>query len=395
MCLLQCATLYFYEHRHSVANPLIKKVYLKKHLIVLIIFHGLVSTLKAQPDSLRLKIGQMLMIGLPGNVIDSNSRFYRDVRQGYVGGITMYERHLTQTNSAENLKHLIGAYQAASPVPLFVSITQEGGVVNRLKEKYGFPRMPSAAYFGKLDNTDSTKWYADNTAFTLSRLGININFAPVVDVYRTDNPVLGSRERTYSSQPDKIVKHAAQVIHSHNYFHVLTTLKHFPGHGSSATDTHLELTDVTATWTAAELAPYRALMQQGLVHSVMTAHIVNRKLDEAGLPATLSKKMISGLLRNQLGFRGLVFSDDMHMKAIAAEYELKEAITLAINAGVDVLLFSGNTEDLKSPAELVALIEQLVHSNKISLLRINESYRRIVHFKAQFARPFSPSATKF
>ncbi|MEJ7830975.1 MAG: glycoside hydrolase family 3 N-terminal domain-containing protein, partial [Segetibacter sp.] len=244
-------------------------------------------------DSTVLKIGQMIMFGFSGSSVDTASIFYKDIKEGKTGGISIYEANLSQTNTAENLRTLINTLQEASPIVLFTAITQEGGLVNRLKTKYGFPSMPSAEYLGKLDNLDSTKYYADNTAFTLSRLGINVNFAPVVDVYMPTNPVLGSRKRTYAANADVIIKHAKQVILSHNYFNVNTALKHFPGHGSSTTDTHLELTDVSKTWNADELKPYRRLIKQGLVRSVMTAHIVNENLDKGKDPATLSKKIIT------------------------------------------------------------------------------------------------------
>lgn len=246
------------------------ELYLLNHLFMRLYPLWLCTLITANPftafsqqnDSLEIKIGQMLMMGLPNNTQDTNSAFYKDVKSGKIGGITLYERHLTPTNAQENLQSLIAFYQEASPIPLFVSITQEGGVVNRLKPKYGFLPMPSAAYLGKMNNLDSTKFYADNIAFTLSRLGITINFAPVVDVYLASNPVLGSRERTYSSNPDVITKHAEQTILSHNYFNVITVLKHFPGHGSSTKDTHLELTDVSKSWKRNELKPYSTLIKK-------------------------------------------------------------------------------------------------------------------------------------
>jgi len=338
-----------------------------------------------QPDSTILKIGQMIMFGFSGSSIDTSSKFYKDITQGKTGGISIYEANLSQTNTAENLRTFINTLQAASPIVLFTAITQEGGVVNRLKTKYGFPSMPAAEYLGKLDNLDSTKHYADNTAFTLSRLGINVNFAPVVDIYMPTNPVLGSRERTYAANTDVIIKHARQFILSHNYFKVNTALKHFPGHGSSTTDTHLELTDVSKTWNAGELNPYRRLIKQGLVKSIMTAHIVNEKLDKEKDPATLSKKIITDLLRKEMGFNGVVFSDDMNMKAISAEYGLKEAIEKTINAGVDVLLFSGKREGVasKDAADIVNIILELIKEGKISKGRINESYNRIIKMKLE------------
>jgi beta-N-acetylhexosaminidase len=342
----------------------------------------ILTSLSSSAQTLESRIGQMLLIGLPDNKMDSTSAFYKDLKAGRIGGFIVYERTLTPANSADNLKALIDFYQSAAPTPLFIAITQEGGLVNRLKPKYGFPPMPSAQYLGALNNPDSTKWYADNTAFTLSRLGINLNFAPVVDVYSATNPVLGSRERTFSKNADTIVLHARQVIASHRYFGVGTALKHFPGHGSSSKDSHLELTDVSTSWSAYELEPYKKLLKQKMVDAIMTAHIVNTQLDESKLPATLSKKMIEGLLRKQMKFKGLVVSDDMQMKAIAAEYSMKEAITLAINAGVDVLLFSGFNEEIKSADEIVKLIVKLVEEKRIPESRINEAYGRIMKMKS-------------
>jgi len=338
-----------------------------------------------QQDSIVYKIGQMIMLGLPGSSPDTASAFYKDIKNGKVGGISIYEAHLTATNTAENLSAMINAYQAAAPIPLFTAITQEGGIVNRLKTKYGFPPMPSAEYLGKLDNIDSTKYYADNIAFTLSRLGINVNFAPVVDVYMPTNPVLGVRERTFSKDPDKIISHAIRVILSHNYFKVNTVLKHFPGHGSSTEDSHLGVTDVSKTWKKEELQPYRTLIKKGLVRAVMTAHIVNENLDGDKLLATLSKKIITDLLRKKLKFNGVVFSDDMQMKAISNEYGLKEFIERAINAGVDVLLFSGNINN-KEPvtaSDIVDIILQLLKEGKITKQQIDTSYKRIIKMKRE------------
>ncbi len=336
-----------------------------------------------QQDSLVIKIGQMIMVGLPSNSVDTNSLFYKDIKDGKVGGISIYEQHLTPTNTAENLLAMINAYQKVSPIPLFTAITQEGGLVNRLKTKYGFPPMPSAAYLGKIDNIDTTKFYTDRIAFTLSQLGINVNFAPVVDVYMSTNPVLGSRERTFSNDPHKIIKHATQFILSHNNFKVNTVVKHFPGHGSSTEDSHLGLTDVSKTWKGRELEPYRVLIKRGLVKAVMTAHIVNEKLDKNKYPATLSKRIITHLLRKKLGFDGVVFSDDMQMKAISSQYELKESIELSINAGVDVLLFSGNINGKTSntASEIVNIILELLKQGKITKQQIDASYNRIIKMK--------------
>ena len=336
-------------------------------------------------DSTIYKIGQMIMIGFSGTSADTASDFYKDIKDGKVGGITFYESNLTPANTAENLREVINSFQAASPIVLFTAITQEGGLVNRLKTKYGFPPMPSAEYLGKLDNLDSTKYYADNIAFTLSRLGFNLNFAPVVDIFMATNPVLGSRERTFSDNTDVIIKHTRQIILSHNYFKINTALKHFPGHGSSTTDSHLGLTDVIKTWSARELEPYRKLIKEGLVKAIMTAHIVNENLDSDKNPATLSKKMITDLLRKDLGFNGVVFSDDMNMKAISAEYGLKESIERSVNAGIDVLLFSGRIPGVmpNGASDIVNIFLELLKEGKVTKERINESYVRIIKMKTE------------
>lgn len=327
----------------------------------------------------------MIMIGFSGIAVDTAGNLYKDIKDGKVGGISIYEANLTQTNTADNLKAVINTFQAAAPIVLFTAITQEGGLVNRLKTKYGFPPMPSAEYLGKLNNHDSTKYYADITASTLSGLGINLNFAPVVDIFMATNPVLGSRERTYAANTRIIIKNAKQFILSHNNFKVNTALKHFPGHGSSTTDTHLGITDVSKTWKKRELNPYHTLMKMGLVKAIMTAHIINNNLDRDKLPATLSKKIITNLLRKKMGFNGVIFSDDMNMKAISAEYKLKESIGMAINAGVDVLLFSGRINGVtpNGATDIVNIILELLKEGKVSKERIYQSYERIIKMKLE------------
>ena len=352
-----------------------------RQLILVLLFP---SYLFAQNSvSLENKIGQMIMMGLPGSSVDTTGSFYMDVKAGKIGGILIYEKHLTPSNTFDNLRNVITAYQGVSSTPLFVSIDQEGGLVNRLKTKYGFPPMPSAFYLGKLDNLDTTKFYADNIGYTLSRLGINLNYAPVLDIYVPTNPVLGSRERCFSEDPNIIVKHAQQTILSHNYFKVNTVVKHFPGHGSSTADSHLGVTDVSKTWKSEELIPYRRLIRRGLVEAVMTAHIVNAQLDKDSTPATLSSKIINGLLRKDLKFKGVVFSDDMQMKAISAEYGLEESIQMAINAGVDVLMFSNNIGGVNATTatDVVNIILDLLRQGKITEKQINASYERIIKMK--------------
>jgi beta-N-acetylhexosaminidase len=343
------------------------------------------QTRSVSNDSLDYKIGQMIMMGFEGNQLNASSLILQDIKQGKVGGIIIFEKNINPTDSYKNLQKLISDLQSASSTLLFTSIDQEGGLVNRLKTKYSFPETRSATYLGNLNNLDSTKFYADNTAYILSRLGFNVNFAPVVDITVKTNPVLGALDRTYAADPEIITRHALQVIRSHQYFGVHPVLKHFPGHGSSRTDSHLGVTDVSKYWRPLELIPYKNILGSGLCDAVMTAHIVNEQLDKSKLPATLSPKVINEQLRRNLQFDGVVFSDDMQMHAISKQYELAQSIKLAIQAGVDVLVFSNNIKgtDNRITEEIHGTIKQLVNSGQISTERIDQSYQRIIRLKAK------------
>lgn len=340
---------------------------------------------KQQPDSLDIKIGQLIIFGFYGTSVNKEDLVYKAVQEGKVGSILIYGRNLSTQKTAETLKQMIDEFQKAASIPLFVSIDQEGGKVNRLKPEFGFPQMPSAQWLGNMNNADTTKFYADNIGFTLSRLGINLNYAPVLDVLNLNCPVLGARERCFSKDPDIITKHAEITIESHHYFGVKTVLKHFPGHGNSLADSHLGVADVTKTWQPIELLPYLRLIKSGKADAIMTAHIVNGNLEPSLLPATLSKKIMTGLLRDSLGFKGVIFSDDMMMKAISEQYSLEESILMAINAGVDVLMFSNNITGVKDyePGNIHAIIKKSVIEGKISAQQIDASYKRVMELKGR------------
>ncbi|MGK7389274.1 MAG: glycoside hydrolase family 3 protein [Candidatus Cyclobacteriaceae bacterium M2_1C_046] len=340
-----------------------------------------------QIDSLDFKIGQMILVGLDNEGAIPNENLLKEIRSGRTGGIIIFEKNIPQQDSFIELKKLVWNIQNAAPYPLFIAIDQEGGRVNRLKTKYGFPRSVSASYLGKLQNPDSTRFYAEITAATLAGLGINVNFAPVVDVaVNPDNPIIAKVERSYSAEPDSVVLHAEQVIKAHRQFNILPVLKHFPGHGSSHADTHLGIADVTSYWQKYELVPYQHMINSGVVEAIMTAHIVNRKLEQKGYPGTLSEMIITNLLRNKMGYDGLVFSDDMQMHAITKHYGLENAIELAIKAGVDVMIFSNNISgsELQTVSRVHKVIKDLISSGKIPEERINESYQRIMRIKSQW-----------
>ncbi len=349
---------------------------------------SIVDSTLLKEQQLRQKVGQMLLVGFRGMEVDSTSKIVRAIKEQHLGGIILFERDVLTGKAERNiasqqqLATLCTQLQNASDVPLFIAIDQEGGLVNRLKSKYGFPESISAQEIGNKDNIDSTYHYGSITANTLQLLGINLNFAPVVDVnVNPANPVIGKIERSFSSDPDKVATHAIATIDAHHHSNVLTAIKHFPGHGSAWNDSHHGMADVTETWTTSELIPFQTIIDSGRCDMVMTAHIFNAHIDSV-VPATLSSNAINGLLRDSLGFQGVVVSDDMQMKAITSFYGLEEAITMSLNSGVDILLFGNNIDyDDDIAAKAIDIIVKLVKEEVIKEERIDQSYQRIMQLK--------------
>ncbi|AJF08023.1 glycoside hydrolase family 3 [Geoalkalibacter subterraneus] len=346
------------------------------------------ASITGKKVSLEARIGQMLMVGFRGMTVGPDHFIMRDIRRHNLGGVILFDYDVVEKQAVRNIesprqvKALISSLQSASKTPLLIAVDQEGGRVARLKERYGSPPTLSHRELGQKDDLSETAHHSRQLAETLSGLGIGLNMAPVVDLCANpDNPVIAKLDRCFSSDSQKVTQHAAEFIKAHHRSGVLTTLKHFPGHGSSRADSHLGFTDVTDTWTADELEPYARIIAEGQADAVMTAHVFNARLDE-DYPATLSQRTIEGILRKDLGFDGVVISDDMQMGAIADHYGLQAAIHKAIEAGVDILVFGNNLEyDEQIVAKATAIVRDLVHSGKLDEARIDKSYRRIMRLK--------------
>ena len=366
-----------------------------KKLLLLLAVSGVLTSCQTKNDAeptLRQKAAQMLMVGFRDTAITAESEVAQWLRDYQIGGVILFEydgpsksrpRNIT---SKQQLKTLVDNLKRLSPTPLFVAVDEEGGNVSRLKTRYGFEPTVTPQYLGTLDNEDSTRFYARRIAQTCRNLGINVNFAPSVDVnVNPDCPIIGKIGRSFSADAEVVARNARWFINEHNKAGVLCAIKHFPGHGSSVSDTHLGLADVTDTWQDTELKPYQILLSEGAQVAVMTAHIFNRNIDNQ-YPATLSVTTLAKL-RNDLHFNGLIFSDDMMMNAISKSYGLEEALQLAINAGVDVLVFSNNIDvyNANIVKDAVDIIVRLVGEGKISEARIDEAYRRIVDAKAKIS----------
>ncbi len=348
------------------------------------------ATTTSEPN-LQTMIGQMIMVGTRGMTIEEVSpQFKAQIKTGKIGGVILFDYDVVKKVAHRNIqspaqvKTLITGLQKEAPTPLFMAVDQEGGRVNRLKPKYGFPTSVSAQYLGTLDNVDSTAFYANRTATLCRELGFNVNFAPAVDVnFNPESPAIGKIERSFSADPAMVIKHAGILIEAQHAKGILSTLKHFPGHGSAQADSHYGVTDVTKYWQESELIPFENLGKSANNVAIMTAHVANQNLD-ADYPATLSKKIITGILREKLGFQGLVFSDDMQMKAVNAQFGFETLLEKSINAGVDVLVFGNNLEyDEMIPTKAIEAITKMVEKGTISKKRIQESYDRIKKVKHQ------------
>jgi len=341
--------------------------------------------------SLDEMIGQMIMVGFRGTEVHADSVIAQEIRDGKVAGVILFSRDVLLKSKVRNivspdqLKKLISDLKSFSKNPLWVSVDQEGGMVSRLSPAYGFLATVSQQYLGEINNDDTTRLYAGRMAATLSDMGFNMNFAPSVDV-NTDpaSPAIGALQRSFSPDTAIVTRQAAIVIHALRAQKIVASLKHFPGHGSAGSDSHLGFVDVSDTWQAQELAPFRALIKSGDAELIMTAHIYNRHWDSI-YPATLSRNVITGILRKQLRFNGVVISDDMNMDAIARYYMPEEAIQLALDAGVDILLIANNLSyDLHAGSKTHQIVKDLVLQGKISEERIRQSYDRIIKLKAQY-----------
>ncbi|HMN48937.1 MAG TPA: glycoside hydrolase family 3 N-terminal domain-containing protein [Ignavibacteriaceae bacterium] len=344
---------------------------MKKLLLIVLIS---VSTF-AQTD-LRHKISQMLMIGFQGKSV-TDTMLINDLNKRGVGGVILFAANI---ESPTQLNQLTTQLKSYSSIPLFISVDQEGGKVARLNATNGYQSTYSAFKIGTYFNNEfDTRGWAGQMATWLSSAGINIDLAPVADVdVNPTSPAIGALDRSFSKIPDSVYQHCFWFIDEFHQRNIFNTLKHFPGHGSAATDSHLGFTDITNTWADSELIPFRKLIASGYNDFIMSGHLFNSNLDP-NYPASLSNKVLTELLRNSLKFKGLIITDGMFMGAISNNYTFDKAVELAINAGNDVLLYTANNLNGKSLVDsVVNIVMNKISEGKITEQRIDESYNRII-----------------
>jgi beta-N-acetylhexosaminidase len=351
-----------------------KNASLRFYWLLLLLFS---SHLFSQP-SLEQKIAQMVMVGFTGTTVPESIK--TDLTMRGLGGVILFASNIT---SPSQVKSLTTNLQSNATSHLLIAVDQEGGKVARLNAANGFASTPSAYKLGTIINReDSTRNAASLMAGWLQQSGININFAPVADVnVNPSSPAIGKLDRSFSKDPDTVSRHIGWFIDEFHKKNIVTTLKHFPGHGSAATDSHLGFTDVTTTWSGAELIPFQSAIDRGLADLMMVGHLYNARIDSQ-YPASLSNKTVQRLLRDSLRFSGVVISDELFMNAIAANYEFDDALELCIKSGTDILLFAKSTYNNQSlTAYVVNSIAQKVRNGMIEEEIIDSAYSRIQRLK--------------
>ena len=344
-----------------------------------------------EPD-LRTKIAQMLLVGFRGLTVKDAATTVADIADRGLGGVLLFDydtptgTYHRNVSSPDQLRELVAGLRAAATIPLLVAIDEEGGQVDRLKARYGFPATVSEAALGAKDDTSETRRRAKRIGETLHGLGIDLDLAPVVDLdVNPTNPVIGALDRSFSGDPDVVTRQGTAYLAGLHEAGVGGTLKHFPGHGSSTADTHLGWVDVTDTWTETELVPFRDIIASADVDAVLVAHVFDADLDPT-YPASLSSTVIQGMLRRDLGFDGVVITDDLQMGALREVYGYATAVERAIIAGADILTIAN--EQVYEPsivATTIDIVEDAVSAGRIEPARIDEAWRRISTLKAGLA----------
>ncbi len=344
----------------------------------LLLLSTLISNLNASIDS---DIAQILLFGFNGQT--PSQQIKKDIKNG-LGSVILFnktmDKKVKNISSKEQLKKLTSTLQSIKKEKLFICVDQEGGKVRRLKKELGFYDLKSARFIGDEDNISLTKQSYKALANDLESVNINCVFAPVVDMaIEPKNPIIYKLDRSYSDKSEIIYKHASIFVNQMRKKHIVSVIKHFPGHGSSLSDSHKGFVDVSKTWDKKELEPFKLMIDNKKADMIMSAHIFNSNIDST-YPATMSYKTNTKLLRGKLNYKGLMISDDLQMRAISANFKLKDAVEKTLNSGVDILLF-GNQLGNNTLDEISKIIKELIKSGKITKESISLKASRVREFK--------------
>ena len=323
------------------------------------------------------KLGQMLIVGLEGYEIDDGARQMID--ELHVGGFILFGRNIESPEQLLKLNNSLKTANSANKIPLFISVDEEGGRISRIPK--AIKNLPTNREIGKINNEEFSYEVGMLLAEKVSAFGFNMNFAPVLDINSNPkNPVIG--DRAFGSKAEVVRSLGVQTMLGIKSKGVIPVVKHFPGHGDTSVDSHVGLPSVDndlERLKSFELIPFKAAIENG-AECVMVAHILLPKID-AENPATLSKTIITDILRNQLKFDGVVITDDMTMGAITKNYDLATAAVQSVNAGSDIILVAHQYENALATMKS---FKEAVQAGEITEERINQSVYRILKLKQSY-----------
>ncbi len=316
------------------------------------------------------KLGQMVMIGIQGTKVDDDSLYM--LNQYHMGGVILFDRNM---ENPEQVKQLTSDLQAQSneKVPLFIGIDEEGGDVVRMAEKLTPP--PSQKEIGATGDIEQAKTWAIKTAKSLKDMGINVNFAPVADVGSND-------KRSYSTDTNTVIDFVRAATKSYQQENIIYSLKHFPGIGKGRVDSHVDSSSIDVAkevLMTEDIIPFKTIIDENDPNDyfILVSHLKYPALDEE-YPASLSSKIMTDLLRNELGYKGIIITDDMEMGAVANHNDFRSIGVKAVKAGVDIVLVCHEYEHQQ---EVYLGLLDAVNSGEISQERIDESVKRIIKVK--------------
>ncbi len=334
---------------------------------------------------LRRHVGQLAIVGFPGHAIPADLK--RMAAEFDLGGVIYFARNIAEPAQVADLSR--ESADLAQDWPLWISVDQEGGRVARLRKP--FTEWPPMVTLGRSGDAELVEAFVVALAAELRAVGINLDYTPVLDIHTNPkNPIIG--DRAFGETAEVVSRVGAAMVRALHANGIVACGKHFPGHGDTATDSHLELPLVEHPpdrLHAIEFAPFRAAIADGLA-TIMTAHVMVPSLDDQ-LPATLSKTVVTDVLKGQLGFEGLVISDDLGMNAVADTWPLADAMIASLQAGCDAVLLCNSTLD----EQLVAL-EAVIHAVEkgvLPLARVEDAMMRQRRVKTRFAHLMSPAAS--
>ncbi|MCK8487584.1 beta-N-acetylhexosaminidase [Paenibacillus sp. MBLB2552] len=324
------------------------------------------------------KIGQLVLVGMEGTKPDDVTRSL--IEEYRVGGFIFYKDNIQDTQQALELFNGLKAANAKQPVPLFLSVDEEGGRVSRMPGE--LTKLPTARKIGNTGSEELAGQMGGILGRELAGFGLNLDFAPVLDVNSNpDNPVIG--DRAFGTKPEIVSRMGIAVMKGIREQGVIPVVKHFPGHGDTSVDSHLGLPVVEHDLTRLrklELVPFKQAIQEG-ADVVMIAHLLMPKLDPEH-PASFSKAVIDNLLRQELGYEGTIISDDMTMGAIVEHYDIADAAVQFIQAGGNIVLVG---HDYEKEKQVIQALRDAVNSGKISVETLDERVYNVLKLKEKYA----------